>query len=336
MHATLLLLALATWTQDLQPLPPEPNPPDSTTSPPPVKEGEPVTDAERTRIQAMLEKYAQQKLKGIAIDRRFRKRLMPLNDPSVEPLPDETSPHEVGFHAKLADSLPVKFTLDGAEVLGPRRYRLATRLLVPVESAGGFYKFDGNIPVIRRPIGWIVENINVDIEVVAILDVAWKTLESGNIGIYPGGFLDDTLTKEQQAKAPLFEDLRVDVKRMDLSKLDMDGINGKPMVRAGTGVGRGGLLRLLLGPGQREQIEAMIENGFNNAIRNNEPQILEGINTALQAELPKSQIEVTNFIEKLAIQANLPGKKEVKPSTTTPKAPPTASSTSKKETGSGP
>ncbi len=56
----------------------------------------------------------------------------------------------------------------------------------------------------------------------------------------------------------------------------------------------------------------MIENGFNNAIRSNEPQILEGINGALQAELPKSQIEVTNFIEKLAIQANLPGKKENK------------------------
>jgi hypothetical protein len=31
--------------------------------------------------------------------------------------------------------------------------------------------------------------------------------------------------------------------------------------------------------------------------------------------LPKSQIEVTNFIEKLAIQANLPGKKENKSQT---------------------
>lgn len=307
---TLLMFCLVGFAPpEESPIPTEP----TTTPSPPVKEGEPVTEAERTRIETMLEKYAQQKLKGLSLDRRFRKRLMPLNDPgTAEPLSDETSPHEVGFHAKLADSVPVELTLEGAEVLGPKRYRLATRIKVPVESAGGFYKFDGNIPVIRRPIGWIVEKINVDIEVFAILDVAWKSLPTGNIGIYPGGFLDESLTPEQQAKAPLFEDLQVDVKRMDLSKLYMDGINGKPMVREGTGVGRGGLLRLLLGEGQREQIESMIENGFNNAIRSNEPQILEGINGALQAELPKSQIEVTNFIEKLAIQANLPGKKENK------------------------
>ncbi len=151
----------------------------------------------------MLEKYAQQKLKGLSLDRRFRKRLMPLNDPgTAEPLSDETSPHEVGFHAKLADSVPVELTLEGAEVLGPKRYRLATRIKVPVESAGGFYKFDGNIPVIRRPIGWIVEKINVDIEVFAILDVAWKSLPTGNIGIYPGGFLDESLTPSSRPKPP--------------------------------------------------------------------------------------------------------------------------------------
>jgi hypothetical protein len=311
MYFISLLVLLAVPPTEEVPLPPQPNPPDATS--PPVKEGEPVSEAERSRIEAMLSKYAQQKLKGLAIDRRFRKRLIPVDDPAAtEPPSDETSPHEVGFHAKLADDVPVTLTLDGAEVLGPRRYRLAVRLRLPVQSAGGFYKFDGQIPVLRRPIGWIVDKINVEIEVYALLDVGWKTLESGSIGIFPGGFLDDTLSAEQQGKAPLFEDLRVDVVKMDLSQLDMDGINGKPMVRAGVGVGRGGLLRLLLGPGQREQIEAMIENGFNNAIRSNEPQVLAGINAALQAELPKSQIEVTNFIEKLAIQANLPGKKNVK------------------------
>jgi hypothetical protein len=309
MNALVLSLLVAGTSQQVVPVPPEPTPPPS----PAIKEGEAVSEADRNRIQTMLEKYAQQKLKGVAVDKKFRKRLMPINDPaSAHPLSDETSPHEVGFHAKLAETLPVKLTLVGAEILGPKRYRLATRLTVPVESAGGFYKFDGNVPIIRRPVGWIVDHINVDIEVYAVLDVGWKTLPSGNLGIYPGGFIDESLTPEEQKKAPLFEDLQVDVKRMDLSALDMDGINGKPMVRAGTGVGRGGLLRLLLGPGQREQIESMIENGFNNAIRSNEAQILEGINSSLQSELPKSQIEVTNFIEKLAIQANLPGKKETK------------------------
>lgn len=312
--ASFLLSIAATCLFPAQ-LPPEEKVPTATPEPAPVT-GEAVTDAERGRIEAMLQKYAASKLKGQKVDQQFRLRLVKETDPETgEPVPDDgAGPHEFGFHAVLPetpDAFEVK--LLGAEVLGPKRYRLALTVTVPFDNLGGHYKFDGAAGILGSALGWIIDQISAKVQVYAVLDIGWKNLDNGALGLYPGGALDESLTEEERRSAPLFEDLRIDADNVDLSRVNLEGINRRRVfVQNGEAVGRGGLLRAL-GPGGRQRIEQMIEGGLNQAIRQNEPRFIEGINQMMQEQLPDTQIQVTSFIEKLAIQANLPGRKVARP-----------------------
>jgi hypothetical protein len=276
-----------------------------------------VAEPERARLETMFSKFVGMKLKGKSFEQTFRRRLLqpepaaPFPDELATPPPsDGEGPHTFGFRAALpSEEKDFTVRLIGAEILGPRRYRLALEVSLPLPSIGGYYAFDGN-GRIGLPIGWRADQISARVAVSAVLDLGWKNLASGAIGIYAGGFIDESLTQEERQSARLIEDLRIDLDGLDLSLLNLEGINGRRIfVRNGVGVGRGGLLRRALGTGQREQIESMIAGGVNNLIRQNEVKLLEGINAALQAELPETQIQVTSFIEKLAIQANLAGKK---------------------------
>lgn len=297
----------------------------ATPSPPsPAKEGEAVTDAERGRIEAMLSRFAGMKLKGQSFEQTFRTHLPGPDPDSIDDQkssapaqtqpPANEGPHEFGFRATLPSDEKVFVTkLLSAETLGPKRYRLALELTVPFESIGGYYRFDGGgfLPV---PVGWRIDQLQATAVVHATIDFAWKQLPSGNIGVYPGGFLDTDLTEEERKEAKLLEDLSIDVTNLDLSHINLEGINGRRVfVRDGQGMGRGGLLRMALASGQREQIEQMIAGGLNNFIRSNQEKLLGGLNSAFQTALPETQLQITGFVEKLAVQANLSGKKGTPP-----------------------
>ncbi|MBX9654023.1 hypothetical protein K2Y11_10445 [bacterium] len=298
--------------------PPEPSTP---LPPSPAKEGETVTDAEKGRIEAMLSRFAGMKLKGQSFEQTFRTHLpgpgaedQKPSEQAQDPPPANEGPHEFGFRATLPSDEKVFVTkLLSAETLGPKRYRLALELTVPFESIGGYYRFDGGgfLPV---PVGWRIDQLKATAVVHATIDFAWKQLPSGNIGIYPGGFLDNDLTEEERKQAKLLEDLQIDVTNLDLSHINLEGINGRRVfIRDGQGMGRGGLLRMALASGQREQIEQMIAGGMNNFIRSNQENLLGGLNNAFQTTLPETQLQITSFVEKLAVQANLSGKKGTPP-----------------------
>lgn len=292
------------------------------TPPPPTPQPEPApadaaAEAERARIESMLQKYAAMKLKGLALKEQFRRRLIRPKGPDGEPIeqPADDGPHELGFQAAVPDADDaVELRLESAEALGPRRYRLVLGLAIPFESIGGYYRFSAGeaagAPGLVPAIGWRIDGVSAKVQILATLDLAWKMLDNGNIGVYPGGFLDPDATEEERAAARLIEGLRVEAKDLDLSRINVVGINGlRTFYRDGRPVGGGRLLRFVDGAAQQIQLETLIEGGINQAIRTNEPKLLEGINASLQSELPETQIQVTNFLEKLAIQANLPGKR---------------------------
>ena len=290
--------------------------------PAPAKVGDPVTDAERARIETMLTRFAGMKLKGQSIEQTFRTHLGKPNEQApvvANAAPESEGPHEFGFRATLPTDEKVFITkVLSAETLGPKRYRLVLELTVPFESLGGYYRFDGG-GFLPMPVGWRIDQLKATAKVTATLDFAWKQLPTGNIGIYPGGFLDTSLSEEEQKEAKLLEELQIDVADLDLSRINLEGINGRRVfVRDGVGVGRGGLLRMALASGQREQIEQMIVGGLNGFIRSNQEKLLTGLNGAFQTALPESQLQITSFVEKLAVQANLSGKKPTPPKKSEP------------------
>jgi hypothetical protein len=311
--ATLLFSLLASLAFAGEPTPPPPQPePEIAPTPPNV-----VTEAERARIESMLQKYASMKLKGLALKEQFRRRLIRPKGPDGEPIEQsaDDGPHELGFQAAVPDADDaVELHLKSAEALGPRRYRLVLELTIPLESIGGYYRFSAGdaagVPGIVPAVGWRIDGVSARVQILATLDLAWKMLENGNIGLYPGGFLDPDATDEERAAARLIEALRVETREIDLSRINVVGINGlRTFYRDGRPVGGGRLLQFVDGAAQRIQLETLIEGGINQAVRRNEPQLLEGINASLQSALPETQLQVTSFIEKLAIQANLPGKR---------------------------
>jgi hypothetical protein len=266
-------------------------------------------DKERQRIEAMFQMGANRDLKGKVLEETFRpKRIRrnpdPLGEP-LEPAVEEPGPHEFGFRASLPnEDNAIAIHLDSAEPLGPKRYRLKVRVFIPFDTIGGHYKLDS--PTL--PIGWRIDQVLANVEVAVQLDVGWKLLENGNVGIFPGAFVDPDVPEEEKKTATLIEDLQVEVQNLDLSRINVDGINGRrTFYRDGQPVGRG-LVRFIKGAAEQVQLNTIIEGGVNQAIRSREADLLAGINGTLQAELPETQIQITKLLDKIAFQANLKGK----------------------------
>lgn len=294
-----LAWAFATPAQ-AAPAPPNPMPESSVSATDPA-------DKERQRIESMFQLGANRDLKGKVLEETFRPTRVRESDNPLAAPQEEPGPHEFGFRAALPDrDNAVVVHLDSAAAIGPKRYRLNVRVLIPFESMGGYYKL--RTPVL--PIGWRIDQVLADVEVAVQLDLGWKQLDNGNIGIYPGAFVDPDVPEEDKKNATFIEDLRVKVQRLDLSRINVDGINGRrTFYRDGRPIGRG-MIRFIDGAAERIQLNTIIEGGVNQAIRANEANLLAGINRSIQAELPETQFQITKWMDKLAFQANLQGKKQ--------------------------
>lgn len=291
-------VVIAVAAQTAAPPPPKPMPDGAAPAVDPA-------DKDRQRIESMFQMGANRDLKGKVLEETFRPNRVRENpDPLAEPV-EEPGPHEFGFRAALpTEDNAIAIHLDSAEPLGPKRYRLNVRVFIPFDSIGGHYKLD--TPAI--PIGWKIDQVLANVEVSVQLDLGWKLLENGNVGIFPGAFVDPDVPEEEKKAATLIEAIQVDVQNLDLSKINLDGINGRrTFYRDGQPVGRG-LVRFLKGAAEQVQLNTIIEGGLNKAIRSREADLLVGINSTLQAELPETQIQITKLLDKIAFQANLRGK----------------------------